>query len=183
MSPGVALAYLLWTRHRRGLMVLTGYLLGVVIFCRIVLGGTFASSLDKNPEPGVVLYILWVVFLLIFFYGGLAAAVGYLLCIFSFSREVLRFEGCESGFPTRLRHLPLPTLALAGWPMLWGSAAMVLVWLVLAWGALRPYGYNVPLGWPALLLAVILAWLQAIIWTPFPLPWVRALLFFPLEAV
>jgi hypothetical protein len=178
MSPGVALGYLLWTRHRRGLTIVAGYLLLVVFFCRIGWGGQIAATLEKGPWTRVVFLVFWLVFLNLLV--GLAAALGYLLCIFSFSRDVQRFEACESGFPRRLQHLPLPTLALAGWPMLWGSAAMVLVWLALAWGALRPYGFNVPLGWPALLLALSLAWLQAIIWTPFPLPWVRAVLFFPL---
>lgn len=181
MSPGVALGYLFWTRHRRGLMVVAVYLLLLVIVCRLVLGETFASTLDKAPGSEAELYIrLASVF---FLCPGLAIAVAYLLCIFAFSREVRRFEGCESGFPLHLRHLPLPARALAGWPMLWGSATMVLVWLVLAWGALRPCGFNVPLGWPALLLAVALAWLQAIIWTPFPLPWVRALLFIPVSGL
>lgn len=181
MSPGVALGYLFWTRHRRGLMVVAGYLLIVVLFCRGLFGGAFASTLDQPPTPGLLVYALWLAFLLLCF--GLAIALAYLLCIFAFSREVRRFEGCESGFPSRLRHLPLPALALAGWPMLWGSATMMLGWLVLAWGAFRPCGYDVPLGWPALLLAVALAWLQAIIWTPFPLPWVRAVLFFPVSFV
>jgi hypothetical protein len=177
MSPGVALGYLFWTRHRRGLSIVAGYLLGVVFLFRIACGGTIASILGEKPGPG----LFPIVFL--FLLSGLPMTLGYFLCIFSFSREVQRIEACESGFPRRLRHLPLPTLALAGWPMLWGSATIVLVWLVLALGALRPCGYDVPLGWPGLLLAVSLAWLQAIIWTPFPLPWVRVVLFFPVASV
>jgi Ca2+/Na+ antiporter len=181
MSPGVALGYLFWTRHRRGLTILAGYLLLVVFFCRFVWGRPIAATLEEGPWTGVVFLVFWMVFLCLLV--GLAVALGYLLCIFVFSREVRRFEACESGFPRRLRHLPLPTLALAGWPMLWGSVTVMLVWLVLAWGALRPCGFNVPLGWPALLLAVVLAWVQAIIWTPFPLPLVRAVLFFPVASV
>jgi hypothetical protein len=80
--------------------------------------------------------------------------------------------------------LPLPTYALVGWPMLWGSALLALAWLTLVWGVLRPalgpHGIDLPLWWPALTLAVALAWLQAIAWTPFPLPWLRAVVLIPL---
>jgi hypothetical protein len=61
---------------------------------------------------------------------------------------------------------------------------MALAWLTLAWGALRPalrpYEVEPPLWWPALTLAVVLAWLQAIVWTPFPLPWLRAVVLIPI---
>ncbi len=181
MSPSLALAYLFWTRHRRNLTILAVYLLVVVTFCRIVLGRNIASLLNENSIPPEVAYILVAVNLV--FFATLAVALAYLLCIFSFSREVQRLEARESGFPSRLLHLPLPTPALAGWPMLWGSITLVVGWLTLAWGVLWPCGMHVPLGWPALLLAVVLAWLQAIVWTPFPLPWIRLLLFVLLSCV
>ncbi len=181
MSPALALAYLFWTRHRRNLTILAVYMLVVVIFCRIVLRGNIASLLNENTTPAEAAYILLAMRLV--FFASLAVALAFLLCIFSFSREVQRLEARESGFPSRLLHLPLPTPALAGWPMLWGSITLVLGWLTLAWGVLWPCGLHVPLGWPALLLAVVLAWLQAIVWTPFPLPWIRLLLFILLSCV
>jgi hypothetical protein len=109
------------------------------------------------------------------------AVFGYLVCIFSFSQEA-RLETCESGFPTRLWTLPLRTWALAGWPMLWGTTILASSWLILSCGVLRVSRIDLGLlmWWPALLLAVTLAWLQAIVWTPFPLPWLRAVVAAPL---
>ena len=57
--------------------------------------------------------------------------------------------------------------------MLAGSLAVGLTWLAWVGLILEPNGMPVPLGWPALLLATGLAWLQALLWTPFGWPFVR----------
>jgi len=173
MSPPLALAYLFWVRHRLGLTLLGGYWLVLMIFCRAVPAGSFTLAPDGSLPPAAMVFVILC--------HGLIVALGYLLVIFSFGREA-RLEVCESGFPARLWPLPLRTRALAGWPMLWGSATMILGWLTLAWGARRPFGFDVPVIWPGLLLAVVLAWMQAIIWTPFPLPWLRAILLIPVNS-
>jgi hypothetical protein len=56
-----------------------------------------------------------------------------------------------------------------------GAAAVALFWLALAGLVLRPAGFDAPLLWPAVFLAALLAWVQAITWTPFPLPLLRIL--------
>ena len=71
--------------------------------------------------------------------------------------------------------LPVRTGALAGWPMAYGAMAFVGLWLVTAGLIFRPAGLDVPLWWPALLAAAVLAWVQALVWWPFGLPWVRVL--------
>ncbi|HEY7157239.1 MAG TPA: hypothetical protein VH575_25020 [Gemmataceae bacterium] len=160
MSPSLALAYYLWTRHRFALTFLAANWLALILLCRAV------------PK------VNWG-----FLFLPVPTAFIFLLVNCSFSREA-KLEVRESGFPSRLWHLPLPTYALVGWPMLWGCGAMALAWLTLAWGAmrpvLRPYGVEPPLWWPALTLAAALAWLQAIVWTPFPLPWLRAVVLIPI---
>jgi hypothetical protein len=165
MSPSLALAYFLWTRHRFALTFLAAYWLAMILLCRIV-------PVEAIPQA------IWVLFPV-----PVPTVFIFLLINCSFSRDA-KLEVRESGFPSRLWHLPLPTYALVGWPMLWGCGAMALAWLTLAWGALRPmlrpYGAEPPLWWPALTLAVALAWLQAIIWTPFPLPWLRAVVLIPI---
>jgi hypothetical protein len=98
--------------------------------------------------------------------------------VFAFGLEA-RLEAPESGFPPRLWQMPSPTRALVGWPMLWGSALVGGMWLVLAVGVLRPSGYPVALWWPGLLLAVVLTWLQTLMWLPFPLPWLRPIVLVP----
>jgi hypothetical protein len=155
MSGCLALAYFVWTRHRLALSLIAGYWLALIVLSRIF------------PSQTTLPFALPCVYPFL-----------YMLLIFSFTREST-LEMRESGFPSRLWHLPVPTYALVGWPILWGCGVLALAWLTLSWGALRPalepLGVEPPLWWPALALAAALAWLQAITWTPFPLPWLRPL--------
>src|SRR5256886_4666576 len=75
--------------------------------------------------------------------------------------------------------LPLRTAALVGWPMLYGTAAVAILWLVTALSARWPWGIELPLIWPALLAAVFLAWTQALMWMPYGLPGLRAIVTVP----
>jgi hypothetical protein len=160
----LALAYFVWTRHWFALSLVAGYWLALIVLSRTLPGEPISVAL-----------------------GGLLSAspcaFPFLLVFFTFSQDS-RLEARESGFPSRLCHLPLPTYALVGWPMLWGSIGLALAWLTLDWGALRPALRHLeiepPLWVPALTLAATLAWLQAIIWTPFPLPWLRPFVLIPL---
>jgi hypothetical protein len=161
-TAALALGWQVWSRHRRGLTVLAAYGLVVTPLCHAVA----ASAL--NPILLVVL-VIWPP----------TAALVYLLAIFSFGLEA-RVEAAESGFPARLWTLPLSTWELVGWPMLWGCAALAGGWLALALGMLRPLGCDLPLAWPALLLAAVLAWLQVVVWWPFGLPWARVFVAMPL---
>jgi hypothetical protein len=174
MTPTVALAYLLWTRHRRGLTLVGGYCLAVLIFCAAAPAGVFALSSDGS--------ISLLMTASIFLCSASGTAMGYLLLVFTFAREA-QLEACESSFPPRLWPRPLPTYALVGWPMLGGSAALMLVWLPYAWAERRLCGLNLPLVWPGLMAGVLLAWCQAILWTSFPLPWLRLFLLIPWAAI
>jgi hypothetical protein len=79
----------------------------------------------------------------------------------------------DSGYPRRLFTLPLRTAALAGWPLLLGGVTVAVYWLVLAGLVLRSSGVPVPVFWPAVFLVALLAWAQALVWFPFPLPFLR----------
>ncbi|HTU19647.1 MAG TPA: hypothetical protein VMG10_16420 [Gemmataceae bacterium] len=174
MSPTLALAYLFWTQHRRGLTLLGGYWLVVMILCLALPAGAFTLPPGESLPP--------VLMAVVFPCSCLVAAAWYLILVFTFGREAW-LEACESGFPARLWTLPLPTHVLVGWPMLWGSAMLTLVWLTLAWAVRGLCSFDVPLVWPGLLLAVLLAWWQAILWTPFPLPSLRFYLLVPVSTV
>jgi hypothetical protein len=76
-----------------------------------------------------------------------------------------------SPFPRRLFTVPVRTTALVGWPMAIGATILALAWLLLDAFFLRARAPEnaVPLYWPAVFLAALLAWWQALIWSPYPL--------------
>jgi len=102
----------------------------------------------------------------------LTATFVYLLAVFSFG-----FAGDpaarHSMYPARMFTLPVTNAALVGWPMLYGTAAMAILWLAARLLAVWPSGIAVPLIWPALLAAALLAWTQALTWMPYGLPGIR----------
>lgn len=96
----------------------------------------------------------------------------YFLAVFSFG-----FAGDlaarQSIYPSRMFTLPVTTSALAGWPMLYGMAAMIMLWLITALFVQLSSGIVTFWVAPALLAAVFLAWTQVLTWMPYPLPGLR----------
>jgi hypothetical protein len=86
----------------------------------------------------------------------------------------------ESCFPAGFFRLPVRTGSLVVWPMVYGAAVAVLMWLFTAWFILRPWlallDDSVPLLWPAMVATASLAWIQTLLWTPFGLRGLRLLL-------
>jgi hypothetical protein len=164
MPPSLAIAWTLWRRHRWGLLVVLGYLL--------VVAGTATVLGWQGPTPQTVPTVIGLATM------PLAFAICYLVAVFSYGFEA-DLNARESCFPRALYTLPVRTAALAGWPMAYGAAAAALLWLVLAASLLRPWlalvGLRVPLWWPALLATACLAWIQALLWLPFGLAWLRVI--------
>jgi hypothetical protein len=159
LAPALALPLQLWTRHRLGL--------AAALACWL-LSAAVAALLASNPAGRQFLGMV----------AGTAAlplTLFYVFAVFAYGLDGAPIEGRQSGFPARQFTLPVRTAALVGWPMLCGTAAAAATWL--AWDGLvfRPAGVELPLAWPAVLLAAVLAWLQAILWSPFGLPLVRLL--------
>ena len=102
----------------------------------------------------------------------LSFAFFYFLAVFSYGLTG-DLTARQSIYPRRLFTVPVTSAALAGWPMLFGATTMAALWLVTAGFARWSWGINVPLAWPALLLAVFLAWTQAMTWMPYGWPGVR----------
>ncbi len=93
----------------------------------------------------------------------------------------------ESAFPVYQFRLPLSSWALAGWPMVIGGLTLATFWLGVAFFVLLPtlsvvknaFPIVVPQptvwGIPATLaLLAMLTWLQAVLWTTFPVVFIRA---------
>ncbi len=104
----------------------------------------------------------------------LSSIVIYLLAVFSFGLAG-DLAAHESIYPARLFTLPVTNAALVGWPMLYGTVAVALLWLATRLLGVWPPDVYVPSIWPALALAVFLAWTQVLTWMPFPLPGLRVI--------
>src|SRR3972149_400700 len=125
-SPAAAIAWEFRRPHRWALVALAGYLLVVGAFKLMIIG---PGHVRLDPPNGVAAVAL----------APVSATFLYFLAVFSFG-----FAGDlaarQSIYPARMFALPVPTAALAGWPMLYGTGAMASLWLVTALLARWPWG-------------------------------------------
>ena len=161
-SPALAIAWEFRQRHRWGLIAVAGYFLIVATIKLLLLEPGQFLNLDDAERFGVVVM------------GPLTVTFTYFLAVFSFGLAG-DIAARESIYPARLFTLPMTTNALAGWPMLYGTVAVAMLWLATRLFALWPSGFNVPVIWPALLAASLLAWTQALVWLPYGLPGLRVI--------
>jgi hypothetical protein len=159
-SHPAAVAWEFRQRHRWGLIALIGYLVVMATIKLLVLTRAVPIQLD-SPESFAFVVML-----------PLTTTFTYSLAVFSFGLDG-DLAARQSMYPARKFTQPVTTEALAWWPMAYGSAAMVILWLATRQFALWPSGINVPSIWPALLAASLLAWTQALTWMPYPLPGLR----------
>ncbi len=159
-SPAAAIAWEFRRRHRWGLIAIIGYLLVLATIRLLILGPgqqvNFATTESFALRVVVPISVTFMYFLAVFSFGlagDLAAR--------------------QSMYPARMFTLPMTTAALAGWPMLYGTAAMAALWFATRFLAVWPADVDVPIIWPALLAASLLAWTQALTWMAYPLPGLR----------
>lgn len=152
-----AIGWEFWQRHRFGLVILGIYCAGFLAVKGLFFPEVAIRVAPPNgPAAFLVapLTIAWFYFLAVFTYG-LSGDIG----------------ARESVFPKRMFTLPVSNLALAGWPMLYGTTACASLWILALllgrWSG--GIGIDLPWVWPALLAAVFLAWLQALTWMSYPL--------------
>jgi hypothetical protein len=141
---------------------LASYLLGVATLKLVILGPGRAVNVDDADRVAIAVVV------------PLAATFTYLLAVFSYGLGG-DLAARESMYPARMFTLPVTTEALVAWPMLYGSAAMAILWLATRLLAVWPTGVEIPWIWPALLAAVLLAWTQALTWMAYGLPGMRVI--------
>ncbi|MBN1910941.1 MAG: hypothetical protein JW818_14440 [Pirellulales bacterium] len=151
MHPATATAWYFWKEHR---WMVTG---GIIAFPVIVV----LSHLLPDSHHYVVARIVVAV-----------PFVAVMFPRFAYAMEA-DLAGRASMFPARMFTQPRTTCALVGWPMLYGTCAIALMWVAVVQLVFRPGGFVVPRLWPALILATTMAWFQALAWRPFALPWMR----------
>jgi hypothetical protein len=159
-SPAAAVAWEFRARHRWGMLGVIAYLIVVAGIKIVVVARGMPLYLDSPESFAFVVMV------------PLAATFTYFLSVFTFGLDG-DLGARQSMFPARRFTLPVTTTALAGWPMLYGSAAMVMLWLAMRTLALWPSGVEIPTIWPAVLAVSLLAWTQALTWMPYPLPGLR----------
>jgi hypothetical protein len=153
-SPAAAVAWQFRYRHRWALMAMIGYLFILGTIKLVILERGQHVDFDVESFAFFVLVPVTATFL-------------YFLSMFSFGLSG-DLAARESMYPARMLTLPVTTAALAGWPMLYGTAAMAILWLGTRLVALWPSDVQVPVIWPALLAASLLAWTQALTWMSYP---------------
>jgi hypothetical protein len=146
-------------RHRWGLLAVAAY--AITLTAMRLVGAAWSEPV---ADPGVARFVGTVAV-------PLSVAAFYLLALFSFG-----FAGDlaarRSMYPSRLFTLPVTTAALAGWPMVYGTASMAVLGLA---ACLAPWpGFDLPV-WAVLLAAVVMAWMQALTWTAYPVRGLRML--------
>jgi hypothetical protein len=159
-SPAAAFAWEFRHRHRWYLIALAAYLLTLGLMKPLFLAPDHVVRFD--PPDGFAAFGV-VPFSVTFF---------YLIAVFTFGLTG-DVAARQSIYPPRLFTLPVSSAALAGWPMLYGIAAMTVLWLIAVTLARWPWGVELPLLWPGLMTAVVLAWLQVFAWMPYGLRGIR----------
>jgi hypothetical protein len=161
-SHAAAVAWEFRRRHRWGLIALACYLLALATFKLLMLARGQPVTFDDEQTFAFAVVV------------PSATAFMYFLAVFSFGFAG-DLAGRQSIYPTRLFTLPVTSGALAGWPMLYGTVGVAILWLATRFLAAWPSDLDVPLIWPALLAAVFLAWTQALTWMPYALPGLRVI--------
>src|SRR5262245_17446615 len=142
-SVALAIGWELWGRNRWGIAAVLGVTLAVSAV-------SFVLPRETAREPILALSVI------LFAVGFL-----YLLSVVLYSE--LREGTLLSGFPARLFTLPVRTSVLVAWPMVYGAAALVLLWAAMALLVWLPAGIEQE-WWVLPLLVVALVWFQAVCW-------------------
>jgi len=161
-SHAAAVAWEFQRRHCWGMIAVACYLLALATFKLLSLERGQPITFDDEQSFAFAVIV------------PSATAFMYFLAVFSFGFAG-DLAGRQSIYPARMFTLPVTSGALAGWPMLYGTVAVAILWLATRFLAAWPSGLDVPLIWPALLAAVFLAWTQALTWMPYALPGLRVI--------
>jgi len=159
-SPALPIGWEFRRRHLWALIAYAAYLVILAAIKLLVLWPAQPVTLDERATVVTV---------------PLSTLFFYFLAVFSFGLAG-DLAARPSLYPARMFVLPVTTGALAGWPMLYGAAAMTSLWMGTALFARWSWGIDLPLLWPGLLCVVFLAWTQALTWMPYGLPGLRVLI-------
>ncbi len=151
-SPGAAVAWEFHHRQRWHLIGLAVYVLVLGLIKPLSIGDGFAAF---ALVPFSMTFMYFIAVFTFGMTGDLAAR--------------------QSIYPARMFTLPVSTAALAGWPMLYGTATMATLWLMVRVLARGPWQLELPIVWPGFMGAVVLAWMQVFTWMPYGMRGLRVI--------
>jgi hypothetical protein len=160
-SAAAAFAWEFRQRHRWGMLAVVASIIALAVIRLVFVGAGRVKH--ENAETLAIAIIV-----------PMCAAFLYFLAIFSFGLAG-DISARQSMFPARMFTLPVTSSALAGWPMLYGSIAMMVLWLATRLVGAWPAGVAVPVFWPFLLGPSLMAWTQALTWMAYPMPGLRVI--------
>jgi hypothetical protein len=182
MSPALAIGWEFWRRHNAGLSLLLLYTFAATLIfnvvpihelVRVLAFAAFNRFPITNTEvDNLVLDLSCLVAV------PLVLALIYLIIMFTYGFQP-NLAAKDSSFPRDKFLLPMSTSALVGWPMLYGTVSVVLIWFVTVEGILRPGGMETTaylLIVPALLAAACMSWVQTINWCAVGIKGLKAVL-------
>src|SRR5579871_4730414 len=153
-SPALALMSQVWLRYRLGLTVCCAIWLVLAAVAQIVPRAAWLPGPEDGPL--VPVHFVFLVF-------SFLPVIAFVVCAFAYNRDG-PLEGRETAFPTWTFTRPVRTSTLVAWLMLQAVVAVAATGLVWDWTILRPVGLDLPLAWPAVMLAAVMAWVQAVNW-------------------
>ncbi|HJQ19270.1 MAG TPA: hypothetical protein VJ867_02905, partial [Gemmatimonadaceae bacterium] len=160
MTPARAIGWDFWHRHRWGFRALGAYLLALATIKVVVVARGVPITFDSDEAFAFSVSV------------PMSVSFLYLLAVFTYGLSG-DLAARRSMYPARMFTLPLSDAALLGWPMLYGAAAMIVVWALTRTLAAWPPELAVPTVWPMTLGAALMMWTQALMWMPYGLPGVR----------
>ncbi len=166
LPTSLAFGWLLWRQYGGRLILICGILLTGAILAAVVPSQNVSIVIRDSILAGLSFAVLFLsLCLLPVFIQGAEDA------------DLLAGQSCVS---PQLFRLPVSTFALIQWPILYATVTALVTYVCFAWFIARPLlavtNEVAPIWWPALLLTAGLAWLQALLWFPFGLRWLRVIL-------
>ena len=158
-STAAAFGWEFGQRHRWPIIAFLTFALAVTAY-RFVLVED-GATLRMDPPEGLAGFLV----------APFSIGFFYIIAVFSFGLSG-DLAARHSIYPARMFALPVTTAALAGWPMLYGAAAMTCLWLT-AWSFAQWWSFDVPLVWPGLLVVTFMTWTQVFTWKTYGLRGLR----------
>src|SRR6478672_2743937 len=124
-SPAAAIAWEFRQRHRWGLIAVAGYMLALGTIRLLILDPGWGIDFEDAPSFALAVVV------------PLASTFMYFLAVFSFGLSG-DLAARQSMYPARMLTLPVTSAGLAGWPMLYGAAAIAILWFTTRFLAVWP---------------------------------------------